>query len=163
MRLFLVFCILFIPSFALAESGANDIDMIVDEYMEAYKSFDVDRVETLISEDFDFHDPTSEALPEPFITSGRDNVLRKWSAYRATVDEHRFIYEVERRFSYSGHVVLIGQAGWHVVADGQLSQSMMPIVTIITVRDGMVVAHRDYVDYATGFAAATLTPVENED
>lgn len=142
-----------ISSTLYASDDRTGIDQIVDRYLAAYKKLDSGSAKPLLAQDFRFIDPTSESLESPFITYGREAVLQKWRDYLDTVDEHIFILDIERRYSYSGHVVLIGKGGWRSVANGTVSEARMPFVTVISVQDGMIVEHRDYVDYETGFAS----------
>ena len=158
----LAFPALLLSAAAMAQDAEPDINAVADAYLEAYQAFDIDRIETLVTEDFDFSDPTSDTLPNPFNYSGRDTVLSNWRAYRSTVDTHRFEYSIERRYAYSGHVVLIGQIAFYATGNGTEASGHAPIVTILTVRDGQVAAHRDYADYESFFANTVRTPENAE-
>lgn len=157
----MISCVL-LSSPLVAQSPEARIDDIADAYLAAYQAFDIDRIEALVTEDFDFSDPTSESLPNPFNYSGRDVVMGHWRDYRAGVDSHRFVYTIDRRYAFSGHVVLIGSIEVFATGQGMSSHAEASIVTILTVRDGQVAAHRDYADYESFFENWARAPLDSE-
>ncbi|MEZ5957480.1 MAG: nuclear transport factor 2 family protein [Hyphomonadaceae bacterium] len=141
---------------ASAQELSGDLSTLAtaQHYLDAYAALDVDRLATLYAEDAVFSDPTSaqvEGIGGPFAWQGRDAILtalRNWSRSIRTLN-----YEVERVYESSGHVVFIGAVYPEVESPDGLVRYRYPIVTIVTIEDGLVTGHLDYTDYASGARA----------
>ncbi|HAQ36258.1 MAG: hypothetical protein CMF74_07245 [Maricaulis sp.] len=130
-----------------AAQEAETPDTIADAYLAAYQAQDFDALAGWIAADAVFIDPTSEAVPgiaEPFHWTGRDAILagmRSWGASRLE-------YEIDRRYSASGHVIFDGAvAAIYETPDG-VTAYRYPIITILTIAEGQVIEHRDYTDFS---------------
>lgn len=129
------------------QSGHADVIATATTYLHAYENLDVVALADIYAEDADFIDDTSRIMPNPFVWHGREAVLAGIQGWRDDSVEH-ITYELEQVFESARRVVFIG----YVVTDlrgpnGQV-RYRYPTVTIVTLRDGLVIEHRDYVDYA---------------
>ncbi|MEZ5960894.1 MAG: nuclear transport factor 2 family protein [Hyphomonadaceae bacterium] len=142
------------PIASAQERGEPSARETAQSYLEAYSALDLDRLATLYAESAEFNDPTSthvEGIGGPFVWHGRDAILagiRNWS--RSIRSLH---YEVERVYEASGRVVFIGAVYPEVDGPSGPVRYRYPIVTIVTIEDGLVTEHRDYTDYASGARA----------
>lgn len=144
-----------IPAMAAGNNHGNEAVIAgAEAYLKAYQALDLRAVEALLAPDARFEDPTSTDVPGiggPFRWEGRDAViagLRGW-----TQSVRRIDYTIRDRYEASGRVVFIGTAAALIAAPSGLVRTNFPIVTIVTLRDGKVIEHRDYTDYA---GAATV-------
>lgn len=118
-----------------------------ERYIAAYERLDIDALRPLYAENVEFIDETSLGFPQPFMWSGRDAVLAGIESWKATVKH--IDYDVSRMFEMEGRVVIIGTADTlSERPDGRQAAFRFHIVTVVTFKDGEVVEHRDYVDYA---------------
>lgn len=142
------------PGAFAQEAGDGSPTTIARQYLEAYSALDTDQLAVLYAETAEFNDPTStqvEGIDGPFIWHGRDAILagiRNWARSIRTLN-----YDVERVYEASGHVVFVGAVYPEVDGPNGLVRYRYPIVTIITVQDGLVTEHRDYTDYSSGALA----------
>ena len=145
-------------SLAIADGGGREIELSGDSdtialarrYIAAYQALDVERLESFYAADVRFIDPTSERTPlaQPFIFEGRDNVLA--AIAQAAQSFVCIRYDVRRIYESSGHVVFAGKSQGLLKSEQGLFTGDGTIVTIITIKEGKVVEHRDYYDYAGG-------------
>ena len=136
----------------IQRSGA-DGEALALRYLESLYGFDLDALEQLTAHDVVFHDPTSAVFPGgPWRYEGRGAVLDFFRRSTEGVEEHSF--DVERSFT-SGELTVL-ELTYHTRGDGAplghpgVSLKLdVPAVTVIRVRDGLVVEHQDFVDYDT--------------
>lgn len=115
-------------------------------YLQDYEQLDLAALSRHYSERADFVDETSRAFPEPFIWTGRDAILAGIGRWKDTV--RRLEYRVADTFESAGRVVFIGTVdSVSPGPDGDVTM-VFPVVTIVTLEEGLVVEHRDYADYA---------------
>lgn len=141
-------CLLAHPVWAQSARPRSDQAVIeaARSYLVAYGDLDTDALAQIYADDAVFIDETSRIMPAPFIWHGRDQILEQLAKWRADSVNH-IGYDVTSVFEAAGRVVFIG----HVVTDldgpnGPV-RYRFPIVTIVTMTEGRVAEHRDYVDY----------------
>lgn len=129
---------------------------IADAYAAAYVALDWDRLEPLLADDASFLDPTATLVFGSVGTQGKVAVMKNFRSAYASL---RKMSLTKRQVIHSGHFALyIGDLTWTVdMGDGRDVSSVTPIVIVIEVKDGKVVSHRDYVDYAPFLAAERAT------
>ena len=135
---------------------AEDVDessavTFAEEYLAAYSTFDTALMEPFLSDDMVFYDPTSStqnADGGPFWFTGKNAVLKGLGDYAGQFASFSVSYNVERQYDSQGVVVFIGQLGYEgETNDGRTFDGSLPVVTAVTVKDGAVVKHTDFLDY----------------
>jgi hypothetical protein len=122
-------------------------------YLSAYEKLDLAALERLYTQDAIFTDPTSYDQPgfaEPFTFKGKPEVLAGIRSFKTKYGLTRLKYEVKSRFAGPNQMVWIGSVTSVVQSPKGLRASQYPIVTIVTIKGGLVSEHRDYVDYPEG-------------
>ena len=122
---------------------------IADAYLEAYQAYDLDRLNEFYAPDAAFIDPTSLDMSNPFNWTGKDEIVGHLRQYLENVSSATFYYDIQRKYESSGRVVYNAVGSFTVKTPQMEISGSAPIVTIITVNDGKVIEHRDYVDYHT--------------
>ena len=120
---------------------------VADAYFAAYTSRDWDALEPLLAEDASFQDPTATHIFGGVLSEGRDAMMQRFRIGYAGISHMAF---VTNRVLHSGETAIYeGALHWGLdLGDGTLVDSVTPMVIVLTVEDGKVVRHRDYVDYA---------------
>lgn len=135
------------PVASKAPSAAMQVAL---EYIEAYGAFDLDKVEALYGEDAVFTDPTSFDFKDfgaPYHWEGRAAImlqLRKLKSEQGVVSVR---YSPSQVFEASGRVVFVADLRPVYETKEGVVRTEVPVVTIVTVREGRVIEHRDYADY----------------
>lgn len=133
-----------LPAVVMADPDSDRT--VAEAYLSAYQHQDYDRMRALYAVDAVFVDPTSFRLPQmpPIDWQGPDAILEGIASWGISGLE----YHLERSYSASGAVVFDGSADAIYATPSGLRTFNYPIVTIITISDGLVIEHRDYTDYA---------------
>lgn len=132
------------PSYAEVSAQTAPVG---EAYIAAYTSRDWDALEPLLADDASFHDPTATlvfgdirsetraAMMERFRVGYAGLTHMEWSGIRTIV---------------AGEVAVAeGVLHWGLdIGGGKTVDSVTPMVIVVTVKDGKVVSHRDYIDYA---------------
>lgn len=138
---------------ALAQP-APGAEHIAREYMAAYSAVDWDTMEGFLAGNAVFDDPT--ALGEDIGVDGLHHEGREamMTALRAFADTYHpielgFVWDTV--FESNGRVVFMGEVNalYPTETEGQTFRWHAPQVTVITVRDGQVIQHQDYANYAS--------------
>lgn len=128
-------------------ADAGDPRHVAEAYLAAYQQQDHEAMRAFYAGDARFIDPTSFAIPRitaPIDWLGADAIIAGIAGWG--VD--RLSYEIERSYESSNAVIFDGSTTvTYITPAGDLS-FRYPIITIVTVRDGKVVEHRDYTDFA---------------
>ena len=119
---------------------------IAQAYISAYERQDFDAMRDLMADDAVFIDPTSFDLAfvrEPVHWTGADEVLAGISAWNIARGEYHFdrVYEAAGRIVFDASMDV-----YYATSEGERG-FRYPIITIVTVENGLVTEHRDY----TGF------------
>lgn len=120
---------------------------VADAYFAAYTARDWDRLEPLLAPDASFQDPTATHVFGGVLSEGRDAMMQRFRVGYAGITDMTFA--IDRRLISGDIAIYEGALNWGLdLGDGTLVDSVTPMVIVLTVEDGKVVKHRDYVDYA---------------
>ena len=131
------------------ESGNAATTASAVAYLDTYGDLDVDALSRIYAEDARFVDETSLILPDPFNWEGRDAILAGIRGWREASLRH-IDYELSSIFEAADRVVFVGDVLTERDGPDGPVRYRYPAVTIVTLSDGMVVEHRDYIDYRGG-------------
>ena len=142
--------LLITPSIA---SDRSEVAQIAREYMNHYSAANMEAMEEFLAEEVIFSDPTAMGPnidADGIYHEGRDEAV---AALREFVEsahpiELGFIWDIV--FESNGRVVFIGEVNalYPTEKEGQVFRWRSPQVTVVTIRDGKVVRHVDYANYA---------------
>jgi ketosteroid isomerase-like protein len=147
----------FLLSAVFCSGGAQPVREEAGElalrYLEHLYGSELEALEEITSDDLLFHDATSSVFPGgPWRYEGRAQVLDFFRRSIQGVESQSF--EVLRRFTSGEQTVL--ELTYRTRGDGAalgypgvILKLEVPAVTVIRVRDGLVVEHEDFVDYPT--------------
>lgn len=120
---------------------------IADAYFAAYIARDWDALELLLAPEASFQDPTATHVFGGVLSEGRDAMMQRFRVGYAGISHMEFV--TNRRLHSGESAIYEGALHWGLdLGDGTLADSVTPMVIVLTVDDGKVVRHRDYVDYA---------------
>jgi len=118
---------------------------VADAYFDAYIALAWDRVETMLADDASFCDPTAEPLFGAVSAVGKQKMMARFREGYAVLKGMSF--DTTRVIHSGGFAIYEGQLTWTIGMGSRDVTSTTPMVTIIEVRNGKVISHRDYVDY----------------
>ena len=126
---------------------ATDVTQdISTKYFNSYMAIDWDRLGALAHNEISFEDPTAELLFGVKKPAGKDSVMKNFRDTFASITNmtpkltrtffsgNSGVFEMDLSFSFKNR-----QNG--------ITTITMPLVVVITVKDGKVISHRDYGDY----------------
>ncbi|WP_299194133.1 nuclear transport factor 2 family protein [uncultured Erythrobacter sp.] len=120
---------------------------VADAYFAAYTSRDWDTLEPLLAENSSFHDPTATHVFGPVRSDGRAAMMERFRVGYAGISHMEFV--TSRRMISADTAIYEGVLHWGLdIGGGTLVDTVTPMVIVLTIEDGKVVSHRDYVDYA---------------
>ena len=137
-------------------AGARDV---AEAYLAAYQTQDFDQMRELYAGDAHFIDPTSFDIPQitaPIDWQGADSIIAGISSWGI----QHITYHQDRSYEASNAVIFDGNADVSYATETGARIFNYPIITIITVRDGQVVEHRDYTDYAGAREISAPAPAQ---
>jgi len=136
---------------AYAEAGQVTAE-IADAYFAAYIGRDWDTLETLITDQTDFRDPTATHVFGDITSEGSAAMMKRFREGYSNLTHMEF---AATRRLVSGNVALYeGELTWGLdLGDGTIVDSTTPMVIVLTVEGSKVIHHRDYLDYAPFVAA----------
>lgn len=130
-------------SLAAPALGQSEPVTVARAYIAAYEAQDFDAMRDFMSADMVFIDPTSFDLvhvSEAAHWSGPDDIIAGISAWNIQSGEYR----IDRLYEAAGRVIVDGEFDARLATETGTRTFRYPIVTIITVEDGLVLEHRDY-------------------
>lgn len=126
---------------------ATDVTQdIATKYFNAYMAIDWNKLDALAHDEITFEDPTAELLFGEKKPAGKQAVMKNFRDTYASITNmtpkltrtffsgNSGIFEMDLSFSFKNR-----QNG--------ITTITMPLVVVITVKNGKVIAHRDYGDY----------------
>ncbi len=146
---FIISIFIFLMSFSLA---AQSIMSIADQYFEAYQALDFKKMSKLYADDVVFTDPTFSAInPAGFHLKGKDNVIKTLTeGFHGTL---KWKLEFNSKFKTGQYVIVSGTihsetkgAVWGKPEKEKLRFDHS-FTTILKFHKGIIVEHRDYIDY----------------
>ena len=125
---------------------------VADAYFAAYIANDWDSLEPLLAESATFQDPTASHIFGGVLSDGRTAMMERFRTGYASLTHMEF---TKNRSLISDQSALYeGALHWGMdLGDGTLVDCVTPMVIVLTVVDGKVTRHLDYVDYAPFVAA----------
>ncbi|WP_417494042.1 nuclear transport factor 2 family protein [Maricaulis sp.] len=132
---------------------APDAESIARAYMDAYSAANIDAMEPMMAQDMVFDDPTAmgEGLgPEGIHREGRDASLAMLRDFIGTYNPIELGFVWDTVFASNDRVVFTGHVNalYPTETEGQVFRWRADQVSVITVRDGLVVHHQDFANYA---------------
>lgn len=136
-----------LASYAEDKASSEAVIQIAEKYLDAYSTFKTKNMAPFLADEIIFTDPTS---PTSIMFDGKNAVIDGLDSVTKDYKKFTLNYDVERRFESNGVVVFIGQVTYNgMTKNDQSFSATAPIVTAITIKDGKVVMHADYFDYAS--------------
>lgn len=135
------------------ELSASDANIkVAEDYLAAYSTFKVEKMEPFLADDMEFRDPTSAAPGKDgngYNFDGKTAVMEGLGDFASRQKDFYLNYDLERRYESNGVVVFIAQLTYtvHTKTDETITGTA-PIVTAVTVKDGKIVRHVDLFDYS---------------
>lgn len=120
---------------------------VAETYFDAYIRRDWTAIEGLISEDGGFSDPTSEQIFGTKPHRGKEETIKAFRNGYAGITA--MSANITRTVFSSSYALFEGTLDWTLkLQSGKtIDTKEMPIVVILTIKDGKVVDHKDYADY----------------
>lgn len=134
--------------------ATTDAEELARTYMSHYSRIDWNAMEALMAEDVVFSDVTAQGEgigPDGLHHEGRAETMQALRDFSAQYNPIELGFVWDDIFESNGRVVFIG----HVNAifptgdPGEVFRWRARQVSVVTVRDGLVVQHDDFADYAT--------------
>jgi ketosteroid isomerase-like protein len=139
-----------------AGAGAQDMsdaESIARAYMAEYSAVNIDAMEPYMAEDIIFEDPTAlgeEIGADGIHREGREASLTVLRAFAETYHPIELGFVWDTVFASNDRVVFMGEVNalYPTETEGQTFRWRAAQVSVITVRDGLVVHHQDFANYA---------------
>ncbi len=149
---------------ALSYSQSNyqvaDLESIATSYIKAYEMLDSQKLAAFYSDESEFNDHTYQSIlrviqgdkytaSKPIV--GRQAITKMIDGVAATMKDLKF--EVVKKIFTGEHALFVMRASATAIqGDGKPDlKGEVSMVTVVQVRDGKVISHLDYVDYADYF------------
>lgn len=128
-------------------SNGETTRRVAETYFDAYIRRDWTAIEGLISEDGGFSDPTSEQIFGTKPHRGKEETIKAFRSGYAGITA--MSANITRTVFSSSYALFEGTLDWTLkLQSGKtIDTKEMPIVVILTIKDGKVVDHKDYADY----------------
>ena len=141
----------------------EDAERLARDYMEHYAATDWDAMAPMMAEDILFWDPTATGQgngsgDNGYRYEGREATLQALHEFSERYHPITLGFQWDTVFESNNRVVFIGHvdARYPMETPGQQFRWSAPQVTVLTVRDGLIVRHEDFADY-TGAEAGPVT------
>lgn len=124
---------------------SNFTTVIGENYAEAYFNMDFDKMAIFMHEDFNFLDPTATLVFGWSNPKGIDSAVNFFKTNYSSLLEMNPTFT--RKF-FSGETAMFEMnLKFNFKVDEDTININMPLVTVLTLKDGKVIEHRDYGDY----------------
>lgn len=122
-------------------------EKIAERYFNNYMALDFDANADLMHDSISFTDPTAKLIFAGKYIEGKANVLANFKTAYASIQKMNF--KVNKRIFSSYTAVFELDLHWEFTTEqtGKLIKIDMPLIVILTVKNGKVFEHRDYGDY----------------
>lgn len=148
----IVFLVVFIPTVLLAQENTvfKENTAITREistkYFDAYIKLDFESMKEIMHDSISFQDPTAKLIFEGEKVNGKSNVYENFKKSYATILEMKT--DTTRTIFSSNTAVFELILTWKFKsAKDREIEINMPLVVVLTVKEGKVIEHRDYGDY----------------
>lgn len=137
------------PSYAAVSAATAPV---ADAYFAAYIANDWDALEPLLADTATFQDPTAKRIFGGVLSEGRAAMMERFRTGYAAISHMEFVRN--RSLVSDESAIYEGALHWGTdLGDGTMVDSVTPMVIVLTVVDGKITRHIDYVDYAPFIAA----------
>jgi ketosteroid isomerase-like protein len=131
----------------------SDAERLARDYMEHYSAVDWDGMEAFLAEDVVFADTTAMGEnygPDGIHFESREEAMAMLRQFGAQFQPIELGFVWETIFESNGRVVFMGHVNalYPTEQDGQVFRWRAEQVAVITVRDGVIVRHEDFANYA---------------
>lgn len=153
MRWIVAGLVLLMTAMSPGHAGSTETAKVADTYLAAYERLDLKALEPMYTDDAVFTDPTSYGQPdfaEAFTFNGKEKVLAGLQGFKSKYGLARLKYTITKRFDAPNQTVYIGTVTSVVASPQGERAAIYPAVTIVTVTNGKISEHRDYIDYPAG-------------
>lgn len=143
----------FLTAIAVSAQQTNDFkestsatEDVAAKYFTNYMAMDWDKLEPLMHADITFQDPTAQMIFGEKKPAGKEAVSKNFREGYASLTS--MVPKTTRKF-FSGNVGVFEMDltfGFRNRQNG-ITTITMPLVVVITIKDGKVIEHRDYGDY----------------
>jgi ketosteroid isomerase-like protein len=130
------------------QSSSSDARAIGEPYFNAYLERDWDKFESILHTDAIWSDPTAEQLFGVERVSGKDLVISHLRSSFAGITHMRA--HINRKVFTSNFAIFEADLDWGVrLRNGKTVEvKAAPFVVVLRIKDGKVIEHTDYADYA---------------
>ncbi len=120
---------------------------ISEQYIQWYLNLNFDALGTLMHQDFSFEDPTAAMLFGWNKPEGKENALAFFKTNYASITEMKA--DIIRKIISGNHAIYEMQLHFKFYQneDKDLISISMPLITILAIKDGKVIEHKDYANY----------------
>ena len=138
-----------------AQGDANaSAEAFARTYMTHYSNLDWDAMTDLLAEEVLFRDATAEGGefgPDGIVEDGRDAMIASMRAFSDRYHPIELGFEWDQVFTSNSRVVFVGHVNalYPTEEPGRVFRWRSEQVSVITVRDGQVIEHQDFANYAS--------------
>ena len=154
--------LLLAPAALAQDAEMSDVEQVARDYMAAYSAVDFETMAGFMAEDIVFSDSTAPGTgsPDGIQETGRDSALAMLNEFVETYHPIGLNFVWDTVFESNDRVVFMGHvnATYPTEQPGQVFRWRAAQTSVVTVRDGMIVRHQDFADYA--HAEQGLVPAE---
>ena len=119
--------------------------LLAETYLKSYFNKDWNLLASKLADDASFQDWTVQTIAgAPANQVGKVNVLNFFREQYASLTMH---FEQQHAVFSTNHVSISGQLDLVMPDRGRSIRSVLPMTIILSIKDGLVVQHTDYVDY----------------
>ncbi|RKQ96814.1 MULTISPECIES: nuclear transport factor 2 family protein [Maricaulis] len=141
------------PALSAQDDTNAEAEAIARTYMDHYSAVDWDAMEAMLAADMVFSDTTAQGEsygPDGIQEDGRDAMMATLREFGERYHPIELGFEWDDVFASNSRVVFIGHVNalYPTQSEGQVFRWRSRQVSVITVRDGQVVAHQDFANYA---------------
>jgi len=143
----------------------RDTQMLAETYLKSYINKDWNALEKLLGNDASFQDWTVQTISgTPVHQKGKTDMLK---LFREQYADLSMKFEQQHAVFSTQHVTISGQLDLTMLVQGRQVRSVLPMTIILSIQNGLVVQHIDYVDYrpfilAQQASRATAATIKSE-
>jgi hypothetical protein len=123
----------------------RDTQILAETYLKSYINKDWNALEKLLGNDANFQDWTVQTISgAPVHQKGKVDMLK---LFREQYADLSMKFEQQHAVFSTQHVSISGQLDLTMPVQGRQVRSVLPMTIILSIQNGLVVQHIDYVDY----------------
>jgi ketosteroid isomerase-like protein len=151
-RTILSFCLLLVVFASTAQTKYSKItsetERVTKEYIKNYFDFNFDKLKEYMHDSITFQDPTAKFVFSGKLVEGKETLYKFFTNNYASI--HSSEVEIQREIVSSGVGIYEINLTWSFANDNPKKEIViekMPMVIVLSTKDGKVIQHRDYGDY----------------